>query len=300
MENCTSTGQYIRFCKNPKGPGLYRPQKSRTKEETGKRFEIVYGTGAATGPYYRDVFAVRFLPGILPSHSRACSWERQGTKQLKLKRKVMFGGGELRNGVDDDVASSACRSRSPARAARRSFEQIVREGHLRQPVFTTYLTKCGKAHCQQGGVITFGGIDGRRRSVGEDRPPLRPLDLPDGRLLLISDSGSSELFIPQPLANQIFRLVNAQKGKDDEMYVKCRLKIRVAILIAGRRFVVDERQLIVPATTRPRTCRIAISGHTDPFFLFGDPFARTYCQVHDLQRRRIGFAKAKLTQTRRV
>jgi hypothetical protein len=36
------------------------PSQSSTAEETGKKFEIQYGTGSSRGFYYQDIFAVSF------------------------------------------------------------------------------------------------------------------------------------------------------------------------------------------------------------------------------------------------
>lgn len=61
QRGCSSRGPMVKNCRHRIGAGLYDPSKSTTAESTGRNFKIVYGTGDASGPYYRDTFTVSFI-----------------------------------------------------------------------------------------------------------------------------------------------------------------------------------------------------------------------------------------------
>lgn len=87
QKGCKSHGPMVKNCRKGRGAGLYDPGRSNTAESTGKQFKIVYGTGDASGPYYKDTF----------------SFGSPGGKQLKLKSKIVFGSGKKMSFGDDGI-----------------------------------------------------------------------------------------------------------------------------------------------------------------------------------------------------
>jgi hypothetical protein len=67
-------------------PNILDPGRSNSAESTGRNFKILYGTGDASGPYYRDTFAFG-----------------SGSKKLQLKNKIVFGGGQRMSFGDDGI-----------------------------------------------------------------------------------------------------------------------------------------------------------------------------------------------------
>lgn len=55
-------------------------------------------------------------------------------------------------------------------------------------------------------------------------------------------------------------------------------------------------QLVLPLGSQ---CRLAVAAGDASMYLFGDPFIRSYCQVHDVEKRRVGFAPSRQTIQRR-
>lgn len=158
-----------------------------------------------------------------------------------------------------------------------------------KPIFTTYLTKCNKNDCDRGGLITFGDIDSKNCGHVEAWANVIPNSIHwafhmdgfkfngkhiAGKAKAITDTGSSELFIPGSHAKRILKWANAKKCGDDEWCVDCGLKIHVALIIGEKEFEITQKQLVVPVTTKKGTCRLAIASNSDSEWLLGDPFIR--------------------------
>uniref|UniRef100_A0A1I7SK90 Peptidase A1 domain-containing protein n=2 Tax=Bursaphelenchus xylophilus TaxID=6326 RepID=A0A1I7SK90_BURXY len=137
-EGCVSTGPMVNKCPNT---DVYRP--GATAENTGIPFRVEYGTGAAIGTYYKDVFA----------------FGAKGGKQLKFKNKVTFGAGEQMQFTDEGILGLSFPK--PNDPATNIFDEAVKEGIMDKPIFTAYLKKCD-GDCDDGGVITFGDYDKER------------------------------------------------------------------------------------------------------------------------------------------
>jgi hypothetical protein len=90
-----------------------------------------------------------------------------------------------------------------------------------------------------------------------------------GSCKAITDTGSSELFIPKPIAKNILRWAKAKKCGDDEFCVPCNLKIRVSVIVGGKDFEITQKHLVVPVTKKQHTCRLAIAPNSDPQWLLG-------------------------------
>ncbi|KAI6216965.1 Eukaryotic aspartyl protease [Aphelenchoides fujianensis] len=292
-KGCRSSGPMVKHCRS--GYELYDPKKSRTSEPTGKQFKITYGTGDASGPYFRDAFAFG---------------DPRGGKQLKLKRKIVFGAGESMSFGDDGILGLSFPR--PGEMGTSIFLQAVSEGLMDNPIFTTYLSKCGSEHCSNGGLITFGDYDKKNCEAVQGWANVVPGSVHwtfqmdglkvNGRSVGgagqgITDTGSSELFLPTRVANEVARAAGA-KLTSGAYVVPCNARISVSIVIGGQDFEITEQQLVIPVP-RARVCRLAVAPQLESFYLFGDPFIRTFCQVHDVEKKRVGFAPAKTGGSKR-
>ncbi|KAI6190240.1 Eukaryotic aspartyl protease [Aphelenchoides bicaudatus] len=252
MKGCESKGKYVKYCKKGSGPGLYNPKRSKTARRTRKKFKIEYGTGGAQGPYY--------------------SFGAAKSKQLKFKKKVIFGAGKKMH--YDDVGILGLSFKSPGEKGTSIFQEAVAQGLLDKPIFTTYLTKCHQKNCKQGGLITFGGIDSKNCGEVQTWASIIPNSIHwafhmDGFKLngkqiagpckAITDTGSSELFIPKPIAKKLLKWANAKKCGDDEYCVDCNLKIEVSVIVGEKDFKITQRHLVIPVTKKKNTCRLAIA-----------------------------------------
>ncbi|KAI6179915.1 Eukaryotic aspartyl protease [Aphelenchoides besseyi] len=289
---CRSSGPMVKNCRT--GNELYDPNRSQTSEKTGKQFRIQYGTGDASGDYIRDTFAFGDPRG----------------KQLKLKRKIVFGAGDRMSFGDDGILGLSF-SR-PGELGTSIFQQAVKDGLMDNPIFTTYLSKCGNDQCKNGGLITFGDYDKKNCGRVEGWAQVMPNSVHwmfrmdgikiNGRRVAgggqaITDTGSSELFFPQEVAMQIAKKAGA-KMTNGAFLINCRAQISVSIIVGGKDFEITEEQLIIPIP-RTRVCRLAVAAQGESFFLLGDPFIRTFCQVHDVENKRVGFARAKSMSRKR-
>lgn len=69
------------------------------------------------------------------------------------------------------------------------------------------------------------------------------------------------------------------------------------VVVGGKDFVMTNDQLVLPLSGSK--CRLAVAAGDSNMYLFGDPFIRSYCQIHDVEKKRVGFAPSKQTIQRR-
>ncbi|KAI6204876.1 hypothetical protein M3Y94_00728000 [Aphelenchoides besseyi] len=286
---CSSSGPYAKYCRSRRS--LYSPRRSKSSKSLGRRFRIEYGTGSAYGDYFTDAFA----------------FGSPGGKQLKLKSRVRFGAASRAQFSDQGILGLPSSDTSSGRGSS-VFHQAVRDGLMDKPIFTAYLRKCpGRGSCSQGGRITFGSEDKahcnnvkdwvrvdagvphwrfsiQRIAVGRFRK--------NGRIKVISDTGTSDIIVSTGVANSIGRSIGATR-RGGEHYVSCRKRFTTQLKINGHYYSIPSAQVLQPVGNG--RCRLAISGGAEGLgvWILGDPFLRSFCNVHDIRRRRIGFAKVK-------
>ncbi|VDM67237.1 unnamed protein product, partial [Strongylus vulgaris] len=128
-----------------------------------------------------------------------------------------------------------------------------------------------------------------------------------------SDTGTSFIGAPRVVTDKIARAVgatvwhnttcNAQIISYYHLYlglfrlyhIHCNAKPSpIVIYIGGKPYPIDYKNYIVEVS--PKLCVIAFfsinTGGNNPAWLLGDPFIRQYCHIHDLEQKRIGFAKS--------
>ncbi|KAI6209824.1 Peptidase A1 domain-containing protein [Aphelenchoides besseyi] len=278
--NCYSTGPYANNCRS--GRSLYSPKRSKKSKRLGRPFSIHYGTGSASGGYYKD-------------------FGSPDGKQLKLKSRVVFGAATEMTFGDTAILGLPSTDTSSGRGYS-IFHQAVRDGLMDKPIFTAYLRKCS-----QGGQITFGSEDKAncqkvKRWVDVDpgvphwRFSMQSISVNGyrkrGPMKVISDTGTSDIVVPTEVANRIGRAIGAV-NRGGGRYVRCGKEFNVKLRIKGHSYLLPSKQLLLPAGNG--YCRLGISGGAEQLgvWILGDPFLRSFCNVHDIKRRRIGFAKLK-------
>ncbi|KAI6231927.1 Peptidase A1 domain-containing protein [Aphelenchoides besseyi] len=287
--NCYSTGPYANNCRS--GRSLYSPKRSKKSKRLGRPFSIHYGTGSASGGYYKDVFAFGSPDG----------------KQLKLKSRVVFGAANEMTFGDTAILGLPSTDTSSGRG-NSIFHQAVRDGLMDKPIFTAYLRKCSQgSSCSRGGQITFGSEDKAHceevkdyvdvdRGVPHWRFSMHSISVNGyrrkGPMKVISDTGTSDIIVSTEVANRIGRAIGAM-NRYGGRYVRCGKEFNVKLRINGHSYLLPSKQLLLPAGNG--YCRLGISGGAERMgvWILGDPFLRSFCNVHDIKRRRIGFAKVK-------
>lgn len=78
--------------------------------------------------------------------------------QLKMKAPITFGAVDRM--VSDDVSIMGLPARAVDKQASSVFHELVRQGLLDAPIFTTYLSKCSEEEeCWEGGQLSLGTED---------------------------------------------------------------------------------------------------------------------------------------------
>lgn len=92
-----------------------------------------------------------------------------------------------------------------------------------------------------------------------------------GKNQAITDTGSSELFLPHSVAQNIAQEAGARLAGGAYL-IKCSAKFTVTLVVNGVNVDINQDQLVIPV---PRTgqCRLAVAGG-DNMYLFGDPLIR--------------------------
>ncbi|KAI6231923.1 hypothetical protein M3Y95_00432700 [Aphelenchoides besseyi] len=286
QKGCRSSGPLAKACSS--GRGVYDPNASRTSRATSYPFEVHYGTGSVRGRYYQDIFAFGDPKG----------------KQMRMKKPITFGVGSSMQFSDEGIlglGSSLPRDRGSS-----IVHEAWRQGILDAPIFTSYMKKCpGSGTCENGGLITFGGIDkqhcGRIEGyVNVDKGvPYWQFTVSQfqmgsmrtsGSFKAITDSGTSLIIAPASIVRQLARRVGAEAVQGGYV-VDCNANVAVTLLINGRKYTIPSEQMLLNAGGN--YCQLALGDGDDNLWILGDAFTRAYCQVHDIQRRRVGFAKAR-------
>ncbi|KAK6048309.1 eukaryotic aspartyl protease [Cooperia oncophora] len=117
---------------------------------------------------------------------------------------------------------------------------------------------------------------------------------------VISDTGTSFIGAPSAAIQAITRQVGANFDLQNQFYtVYCytmRLLPDLVFTINGMEYRVPSIEYVLDIGLGDGKCVITFfemeSGGFGPAWILGDPWIRSYCQIHDIGQQRIGFAKA--------
>ncbi|PIO57004.1 hypothetical protein TELCIR_21594, partial [Teladorsagia circumcincta] len=95
------------------------------------------------------------------------------------------------------------------------------------------------------------------------------------------------------VANQIANAFNATYHPYYGVYlIDCNATVSLSLTIGDRDYVIESENLI---TKVDKICMLTMfpmnAGGFGPQWILGDPFIRSYCNIHDAGKMRIGFAK---------
>jgi len=286
MKGCSNSGRMGEYCST--GQHLYDPSRSSTSKNTRKQFQIQYGIGATTGTLYQDTFAFG-----------------EGSKTLKLKRPIEFGGGSRTVDGDQGIMGLAYVQQKGQGSS--IFDEAVKQGLMDKPLFTVYLKKCGgdAKECSDAGQITFGKIDTEHCGRVEGYVPVSPRavhweftinSISSGsfkvnkKMTAITDTGSSHLFLPQAIADGIANSVGAQSMGGGYL-VDCNKKFNIKLNIGGKTYTIPSSEATIQVGYGQ--CQLLVAPSDMPQLILGDPWIRSYCQIHDWKSHKVGFAKPK-------
>ncbi|KAI6191922.1 Eukaryotic aspartyl protease [Aphelenchoides bicaudatus] len=286
--NCTNSGRMGEYCVNNKG--VYNPGKSRTSEPLQGDFNIVYGIGQTSGEYYQDVFAFG---------------DPRCGNQLKLKSPVVFGAAtDITDGDQGILGLGFTRTDEKATSI---FDQAVKEGILDQPIFSVFYKSCPyqQKECQNAGAITFGEIDNYNcgtilGTAKVNRHALQwELNLDQvstGSYTkkldqdVITDSGASEIFLPFDVVEDLMQTIGATLDKET-YYISCKRRWQITFKISGTNYIVKNTELVYNLGND--RCKVAIQSKPREPWVLGGPFLRSFCHIHNFEKREVSFARLK-------
>ncbi|KAH7710253.1 Protein ASP-2 b [Aphelenchoides avenae] len=212
------------------------------------------------------------------------------------------------------------------------FDYLVEQKLIDQPVFTVWLEKKGSGTHEQAGVYTFGGVDSTHCGPVIEYLPVKPtvqfndakeytfwkfeedsiafgnLRVPQKRFTsqgrrkfpgefrnVISDTGTSLIGGPEVFVDYMAKSVGAIGPDVNGNYIiDCNAKFEPLIItIGGKDYPLGPEQLVIgswPLCSFGMS--VAVATEPDVEWILGEPWARAYCQVHDVGQKQIGFAMA--------
>ncbi|KAI6230379.1 Peptidase A1 domain-containing protein [Aphelenchoides fujianensis] len=280
-----------RLCSNR--AALYEPFDSRTAEQAagGERTENEWTDPTyITGLHYRDVFA---FGNARSGHS------------LRLRKPAVFGAADLLHKVDRGVLGLGLSNRSDRRKT--LVEEAFRQGLLARPLFTLFFAKCPQwtDACTDGGILMLGGEDRKNCDPVLGWAPafssggawqLKASGLAVGRFVhrqeaIVSlDSKGPSLLLPARVLNGVLREVGARPSKL-LYFVDCKRDFEFKVVINGQTLTIGRDALTNDFDGEQ--CVLDVGQAKGEQWVFGTPFFRAVCTVHDFQQRRVGFALPK-------
>ncbi|KAI6239822.1 hypothetical protein M3Y99_00534000 [Aphelenchoides fujianensis] len=280
---CTSTGTSVQHCAQQ--TEVYDSAASSTARNMNRRFEITYGTGSSNGWFFEDVFAIGD-----PS-----------APQLKYTQPVQFGAANRMSFSDIGILGLSFPSAGHPTPV---FLRGVAEGVFSEPIFTAYFADCDSEVCEEGGELTFGGYNEEHCEQQVDWVPVTGTSLywefqmqsisagnyTAMNAKAITDTGTSFVLAPQSEMHKLAAAIGATIH-DGAFFVPCTANFTITPRIDGHDYPLHSSQLIIDSTNTGGMCALALSAGKFDFWIFGDSFIRSYCQVYDVKNKRVGFAR---------
>ncbi|KAI6212424.1 Aspartic protease 6 [Aphelenchoides besseyi] len=271
-KGCKSSGRFAKNCAS--GINLYDPESSVTSHPTNTPFFIEYGTGQAKGEYYTDFLTFG--------------------SAMRFKNSITFGVGEEMEFLDEGVLGLPS-SFDSANHGSSVMHEAWKQKLLDAPIFTVYMRKCPQADdCQPTGLITFGAIDKHNCDKIEGRVKVESDSIKwifdvsgfqighaiaDVYVRAFSDSGASAIYVPKSFL---------QKDHD----IKCDTNATVTLTINSRQYTIPSHRMLKNLHNGDCAVRIRESVEEDMWVL-GHPFIEMFCQVHNIDKGEISFAKVR-------
>jgi len=281
----------------------YDSTLSDTYVKNGTDFSIQYGSGALEGFISHDTLTL----GDLTIKNQGFA---ESTKEPGLTFAMARFDGILGLGYDTISVQHVVPP----------FFNAVDQGLVQEPVIGVWLNKAEGNDDDDGGNITFGGID-KRHIDGEITyaPVIRKgyweVELENvtmnGEKIGITtkraaiDTGTSLFAIPTAEADIINKRIGAVKQNSGQYMVDCSTLDSLPTLelqFNGRTFPLTPQQYVLEvggglfggeSQCISGFMGIDIPAPAGPLWIVGDVFLRIYYTIYDLGNDRVGFAKAK-------
>lgn len=98
------------------------------------------------------------------------------------------------------------------------------------------------------------------------------------------------MFLPRAIADGIARSIGAQ-SMGGGYVVPCSKQFGINLMIGDQNFTIPSSQATIEAGGS--MCQLLVAPSDMPQLILGDPWIRSYCQIHDWPGHRLGFALPK-------
>ncbi|KAI6204220.1 Eukaryotic aspartyl protease [Aphelenchoides besseyi] len=282
---CKSSGPYAKHCSA--GVGLYNPKGSVTAKPTNETFSIRYGTGSIQGHTYRDYFTFG--------------------ENMRFKKKITFGVGDEMEYLDQGILGLSSRI-DPQKRTSSVMHKAWSQKLLNQPIFTVFMRKCPDYEdCQDSGKITFGGYDEDNcGAVGEYvsidlKSPKWQFSVSEFQMAgtrvsepfsAFTDSAGSFIIASTEFVQNVLTKTKAKIRKRGFL-VKCNVDVSITLTINQQEYTIPSHQMLLNVHNNYCRLLLATNEGRNGLWVLGQPFTRTVCQVHNIERRAVAFALAR-------
>ncbi|CAD5233319.1 unnamed protein product [Bursaphelenchus xylophilus] len=279
---------------------FFDPTHSNTFKNTTRFFETGYDESNARGYVIKDKLS------ILTSS--------RGPK-LSFRNPVFIGAATTP--AESNEAVFGLPSQQFSHPYEHSYSTILHQQmnntNVNASYFTLYTAGCGYEGCGNRAVLTFGGQDHKHCQEQINFTPLIPTSpiwefQADGvgvrglfapkKITTSVDSGSGYVGVPRYMLSVFVRRWNATKLEGEDAYgIPCNTDLDVVLGIENVLYKISSDNLLRPLPEAGQRkfganmCQIAMrASEMLDVITLGEPFLRTYCVVHDIGGRRVGFA----------
>ncbi|KAI6212330.1 Eukaryotic aspartyl protease [Aphelenchoides besseyi] len=161
------------------------------------------------------------------------------------------------------------------------MHEAWRQKLLDYPIFTVYMRRCPDSEdCKDAGKITFGTLDGKNCQNVEGDVDVEP-----------DNTGTSQIFAPSKYVDRMVRRLGAE-AVEGGYIVDCNTDASLTFTINEQQYVVPSHQML--HNLHNGECQLLVKAHDeDGLWILGNPFTWTFCLIHDIQERIVGFAKVR-------
>ncbi|CAD5213496.1 unnamed protein product [Bursaphelenchus xylophilus] len=277
---------------------LFNPDASSTFQNNGSEWAIEYGSGSVLGTLGKDTVGLGSASDdklVVPGQTIGLAHQIDET--LDSFTEI------------DGIVGLAFRAISNE-GGQPVFLNAVDQGLVDEPVFTVWLTR-DKTEKNGGadGLITYGGHDDEHCSSEIHWIPLadKTYWIFEGQgfsangqetqltYKAITDTGTEFIVGSPDIILPIVKTLNATYDEKREVYhLPCNSNFTVGFSINGKDYNVEAKNLLVPSPGDTCILTLVPQDIGEIQLILGDPFIREYCQVHDVDKGRVGFALAKV------
>lgn len=108
----------------------------------------------------------------------------------------------------------------------------------------------------------------------------------------ITDTGSPYIYAPAKDVHKIAKHLNAEYLQQYLM-LPCNSTVDLSFTINDQEVTVDSSEMLLKVKWHREKCVLALMPSPTSFWILGNPFIRSWCIVHDVNAKWIGFAKNK-------